>query len=145
MSARPTSRQTYGPEYIDVREETLGGAEDNPSTPPSIEQYEKLEKASCNINTRKFFCMTHNCPTTKVALSTKKWGNKGGGRGYGWLHQKVSKEICRPRDRVLGDHDISTSVVISNRSPGLETSERESHFGNKSFGLVGITMSDQIK
>ena len=64
------------------------------------------------------------------------------GRGYGWLNQKVSKEICRTRDRVLEDPDISTSVVISNRLPGFEASERGSHFGNRSSGLVGITMND---
>ena len=102
-------------------------AEDTPSNTPSMGQQEQIEKASCDVNTREKFCTTHNCPTTKVVVSTKKWVNKGRGRGFGWLTQKVSKEICRPRDRVLGDHDISTSVVISNRSPRLETTESESN------------------
>ena len=115
------------------------------STGHHIGQHEQLEKASCDVNTREKFCTTHNCPTTKVVLSTKKWVNKGGGRGFGWLTQKVSKEICRPRDRVLGDHDISTSAVICNRSPGLEKTERESNSGKTFTGLVEGKMNDQNK
>ena len=71
-------------------------------------------------------------------LSTRKWADRKRGRGYGWITQKITKDICRPRDRVLGDHVISPNLVVNNRSPGCTNLERESEHGIIDSGLVDI-------
>ena len=39
-------------------------------------------------------CRIHECEMKKFAVSTKKWGDRGGGKGFGWIHRKVTKFAC---------------------------------------------------
>ena len=62
---------------------------------------------SCNIN-KKGFCSTHQVQTLKTSVTSKKWGDRGGGRGYGYITRKTSKYVCKPslRDQ---NHETSTN------------------------------------
>ena len=59
---------------------------------------------SCNIN-RKGFCSTHQVQTLKTSVTSKKWGDRGGGRGYGYITRKTSKYICKPSLRDQRDRE----------------------------------------
>ena len=55
-------------------------------TPPVVEKC-KIEKG---------FCETHQTKTLKRSITSKKWKDRGGGRGFGWVTQKTSKFLCEP-------------------------------------------------
>ena len=47
----------------------------------------------CNIN-RKCHCNTHGVKAEKSMVSTKKWKDRGGGRGFGYVTVKSTKYYC---------------------------------------------------
>ena len=49
---------------------------------------------NCSIN-RKGFCNTHREQTEKTLISTKKWRDRGGGRGFGYVTVKSTKYYCK--------------------------------------------------
>ena len=63
----------------------------------------------CSIN-RKGYCKEHNYQAKKVAISSKSWKDRGRGKGYGWVMQKVNKFICVRRVTAMSDKN-STLVT----------------------------------
>ena len=59
---------------------------------------------SCNIN-KKGFCSTHQVQTLKTSVTSKKWGDRGVGRGYGYITRKTSKYVCKPSLRDQKDRE----------------------------------------
>ena len=66
---------------------------DMKTTPSACEGVVK-EKARCEV-TRRGFCQTHNCQTKSISVTTQKWRDRGGGRGFGNVSVKVKKFICK--------------------------------------------------
>ena len=52
------------------------------------------EKATCNIK-RGGYCLTHQCNSRKISVSAKKWKDRGGGLGFGYVTTKRTKYICQ--------------------------------------------------
>ena len=48
----------------------------------------------CNIN-RKGHCNTHGVKAEKTRVSTTKWKDRGGGRGFGYVTTKSTKFYCK--------------------------------------------------
>ena len=40
-------------------------------------------------------CNVHDCEMSILNVTARKWGDRGGGRGYGWMRRKVKKYVCR--------------------------------------------------
>ena len=55
-----------------------------------------VSNPKCNIN-RKGFCSTHQREAQKNYVTSKKWGDRGGGRGFGYISRKSVKYTCKPR------------------------------------------------
>ena len=49
---------------------------------------------------RKGYCKEHNYHAKKVTVSSKKWKDRGGGRGYGYVHSTTKKFQCDSRKSV---------------------------------------------
>ena len=49
----------------------------------------------CSIN-RKGFCSTHGVQAKKSQISSQKWRDRGGGRGFGYVTVKSTKYLCKP-------------------------------------------------
>ena len=87
---------------------------------PSVEQQE--EKAVVCVGTKQGQCETHGCDGEFVKISSKKWRDRGKGRGYGYVQTKVRKFICRykksnpststvnPKDRFRDDPARDDSI-----------------------------------
>ena len=41
------------------------------------------------------YCRTHQKTARKTYIVTKKWKDRGGGRGFGYVNNKVVKYICQ--------------------------------------------------
>ena len=97
----------------------------------------------CSIN-RKGYCKEHDYQARKVTISSKKWKDRGGGRGYGWVTQKVNKFICVKK--VTATSDRNSTLVTGERfsdyshqkSRNLDKLEQER---NTSGGIIGATCS----
>ena len=57
--------------------------------------------------TKRGQCEVHGIKMKKLSVSSKKWCDRGGGRGYGWKTQKVPKYICTAKNTVNKEPDIS--------------------------------------
>ena len=57
---------------------------------------------------RKGYCKEHNYQAKKVTVSSKKWKDRGGGKGYGYVSQKVTKFICK-REGVTAVSDATST------------------------------------
>ena len=83
---------------VEGREE--GSMEENP--PPESQEPENISTTttpsveSCRQN-RKGYCEEHRCQGKRVTVSSKKWKDRGGGRGYGYVTQRVTRFICVKR------------------------------------------------
>ena len=96
-------------------------------------EVEKAENVKCNI-LKDGLCNTHNCMTSKVTVTAKKWKDRGKGRGYGYVNSKVTKAICMGRKlaptvtkNYPDNLDLSSNGGISEHRRGLSVSEeRES-------------------
>ena len=62
------------------------------STPSSVQQEET--ETEC-IFKRGGYCRTHQKTDRKTYIVTKKWKDRGGGRGFGYANNKVVKYICQ--------------------------------------------------
>ena len=58
--------------------------------------------------TKKGQCVLHGVMMKKLSVSSKKWCDRGGGRGYGWRTQKVTKYICTAKNNINNGPDIYT-------------------------------------
>ena len=45
--------------------------------------------------TKSGLCEVHRVPGSKVTIPTKKWKDKGGGKGFGWVTVRTKKYQCR--------------------------------------------------
>ena len=100
-----TNRQTEGVNYKDIlsQKTTNSNQTDVPQpdskiidmkTTPSVCERGIQEKARCEV-TRRGFCQTHNCHTESISVTSKKWRDRGGGRGFGYVSVKVKKYVCK--------------------------------------------------
>ena len=46
-------------------------------------------------------------------VTARKWGDRGGGRGYGWIRRKVKKYVCRAGTTQPSLSVPTTSDVLS--------------------------------
>ena len=51
-------------------------------------------------------CKVHN--VDGVSVPSKKWGDRGGRRGFGWITKRVQKFICKARNSGTKVSNIST-------------------------------------
>ena len=78
---------------------------------PSVAEIEK-----CKIE--KGYREKHQIRTVKRSVTSKKWKDRGGGRGFGWVSQKVVKYLCEPGVESRKAHSISNN---SEKSRNLDT------------------------
>ena len=78
--------------------------EDPQSTPSSSSRVQN-EKAKCIIS-KKGFCQTHSCLTKSVTVTSKKWRDRGGGKGFGFVQTKVKKFVCKAENPSTRSPDI---------------------------------------
>ena len=76
------------PENLQYKE-TL---ENEGETTPSVNQAE--EKAVVCVGSKSGRCETHDCEGQFLKISSKKWRDRGKGRGFGYVHVKVRRFIC---------------------------------------------------
>ena len=68
----------------------------------------------------------HDIKMKKLSVSSKKWCDRGGGRGYGWKTQKVTKYIC-------------TAKNIINKGPDISDEERFSDYQSSGNSVLGLS------
>ena len=51
----------------------------------------------CNIR-EDGVCEIHGVMSSRIQVTSKKWRQRGGSRGFGWVSQKVTKFICRAKN-----------------------------------------------
>ena len=79
---------------------------------PSVEETEQR----CEPD-KKGACRVHECAMRKIKISTKKWKDRGKGRGFGFVSVRVTKYACDAKrlDRGpeyltrLRDYDMSVT------------------------------------
>ena len=49
---------------------------------------------SC-VLTKKGYCSFHEKQAEKISVTTKKWKDRGGGKGFGWVTIRTKKYQCR--------------------------------------------------
>ena len=76
-------------------------------------------------------CRTHECGGSITKVSSKKWKDRGGGRGYGYVHSTTKKFLCDSRKSAYR----KTKVDASERLRDYEPADRQV---DVSTGLVGI-------
>ena len=63
--------------------------------------------------TKKGVCINHGTTSTKIVVPSKKWKDRGGGKGYGYVTTRVTKNICTARKSLPADTNISTNNLIA--------------------------------
>ena len=76
-------------------------------------------------------CKKHGCEGITTKVSSKKWKDRGGGRGYGWVHYQSKKFLCKFRKSTSGGTDVDSSVCLHNYPADGQT--------NNIRGLTGIS------
>ena len=66
----------------------------NLKTTPSVCSGNMQEKARCEVTQKG---QTHNCQTDSITVTSQKWHDRGGGRGFGYVSVKVKKYVCKAR------------------------------------------------
>ena len=74
------------------------------STTPSVGENQNPRK--CEFD-RKGFCKSHNQQAKKMKISSQKWRDRGGGRGFGYVTIKSTKFICKPKIEASLNNSIS--------------------------------------
>ena len=57
-------------------------------------------------------CQDHGILMKTQTISSKIWGERGAGQGYGWLYKKVKKYVCQAAVEAL-----KTPLAVNNESP----------------------------
>ena len=76
---------------------------------PSSGQQEEAE-VGCDIK-KGGYCRTHNKTARKTYIVAKKWKDRGGGKGFGYVSNKVVKYICQARVKTHEITPISDSSI----------------------------------
>ena len=82
-------------------------------TTPSVE-----EDIPCKPDKRGR-CVKHGTEMKTQKISNKKWGDRGGGRGFGWKYGKTTKYICVKDLEVKRGRGISTVFPSATSEAGL--------------------------
>ena len=64
-------------------------------------------------------CVKHGTEMKTQKISNKKWGDRGGGRGFGWKYGKTTKYICVKDLEVKRGRGISTVFPSATSEAGL--------------------------
>ena len=88
---------------------------------------------SCVLN-MKGYCSFHNKQVEKRSITFKKWRDRGGGRGFGYVTRKTTKFICKLRS------EPNMSNLISEESRILANPEQTS---SDLTGVSGANHSDR--
>ena len=90
------------------REDQKIGDQDRKSQEPEQSTTPSNSNPKCDIN-RKGYCSTHQREAQKTFVTSKKWGDRGGGRGFGYISRRSVKYICKPRiEKPYGNQNIPT-------------------------------------
>ena len=69
------------------------GMVDNNVNPTLPQSSEVVEKKLCKPD-KMGVCRDHGCEIKKFMVSTKKWCDRGKGKGWGWVSKRVTKYAC---------------------------------------------------
>ena len=86
---------------------------------------EKMNNEVCKP-TKRGQCVVHDSMMKKLNVSSKKWCDRGGGQGYGWKTQKVTKYNC-------------TAKNIINKRPDISDEERFSDCQSSGNSVLGLS------
>ena len=90
------------------REDQKIGDQDRKSQEPEQSTTPSNSNPKCDIN-RKGYCSSHQREAQKTFVTSKKWGDRGGGRGFGYISRRSVKYICKPRiEKPYGNQNIPT-------------------------------------
>ena len=84
-----------------------------------------MKKKVCKLTKRGQY-EVHDIKMKKLSVSSKKWCDRGGGRGYGWKTQKVTKYIC-------------TAKNIINKGPDISDEERFGDYQSSGNSVLGLS------
>ena len=108
-------------------------------TPSSDEARKQIE--TCKPDSRGH-CVQHKCEMKKFTVSSKKWVDRGGGKGFGWKQSKITKYRCLKKDMITVGQSVEINPGSSNLSDGYrrasEHCERESFNHGTDGGLLGM-------
>ena len=82
-------------------------------------QHQPEVTTDCSIS-RKGYCKTHEQIAKKIAVTSKKWQDRGGGKGFGFVSRKQTKYICSARGMETrlqtnnSDTQMRGSVILHN-------------------------------
>ena len=60
----------------------------------------------CKPNKRGL-CVLHGIKIKKLSISSKKWVDRGGNKGYGWKTSKVPRYICEVKSKEEWSQELS--------------------------------------
>ena len=81
------------------------------STPePSSSETEK-ESSACNINRKRGYCSSHDVTARRILVTTKKWKDRGGGKGFGYVSSRVVKYICQAKSNPVSDDHTNRQLM----------------------------------
>ena len=92
-----------------------------------------MPSVSC-ILTKKGYCSFHERQIEKISVTSKKWKDRGGGRGFGYVTRKTTKFICKLRS------EPNKSNLISEESRNLANPEQTN---GDLTGVSGTNHSDR--
>ena len=72
----------------------------NEKPTPSVEDNVKLNEISKRVKCepgQNGKCIIHDCEMRQISVTTKKWRDRGKGRGYGYVSVKIPQFICSDR------------------------------------------------
>ena len=104
----------------------------NPAPSVGYQKNSRIESSSdvvCKPD-KLGLCRTHECGGSITKVSSKKWKDRGGGRGYGYVHSTTKKFLCDSRKSAYR----KTKVDASERLRDYEPADRQV---DVSTGLVG--------
>ena len=112
----------------------------NNKTPSSDSARKPIEMCKPDNRGR---CLKHECDIKKFGVTSKEWVDRGGGKGYGYKHFKVTKYICMSSERNTDGPSVENNPGVGNLSDGYRNSseqfERESFSQRTIDGdLIGI-------
>ena len=90
--------------------------------------------------TKRGQCVLHGVMMKKVGVSSKKWCDRGGGRGYGWRTHKVTKYICSAKNKINNRPNISSKERF-----GDYQSSDESVWGLSRVGAAAETFRGDLE
>ena len=68
---------------------------------------------------KKGYCRSHGTKMNIQVISSKKWSDMGGGRGYGWKYGKVKKYVCRKKLEAEKTDRIPSKTTSTYNEMGL--------------------------